>query len=463
MKLSLGPARGFRALALMLAAASTPLACSDATDVELLEIRGSGVIVGRAFLDLDGDALFSGADSAVQDTRVRLVTNTTGELVLEATTDSAGVFALVDVPVGEYRLQLDSAVVADSLETIGAGGTVAVSLDDTLAIDLGVTYPTLTVEEVLVGTPGQRVFTSGITLNARLNFDPLGQVHIAGATGFLRALSVDRVNISTGDSVRFLGRIATDNGRPALADVTPTILVTAAANPIPAEVTVAQASTADGGGLDAALVRIRQVEITDTSRTVDGDFRFWGVVGSDSVEIVLREFLGLNTAVIRPDTTVRLAQAAGLLTPFDGGGTVRWRLLPRGGSDLTLETKTADIRISAGLAPTSAALGDTVEVTVVALNAGPLRATGVAVRDTVPTAMGFVSATETRGSYDPVPGTWSIGDMDAGSADTLRLRLQLTDTIGIIQIPIVSESLGLTFEVDPNILNSRAVVILTVS
>jgi uncharacterized repeat protein (TIGR01451 family) len=289
-------------------------------------------------------------------------------------------------------------------------------------------------------------------------------VHLAGSSAFLRALNVERVSLATGDSVRFLGRIVVDNGRPALDDVTATVLIRSAANPAPIDLTVGQAASADGGSADAALARIRTVEITDTSTNLDGDFRFWGVSGSDSIEIVLRAFLGLTTTSIRPDTTVRLAQATGLLSPFDtGGGAVRWRLLPRGSADISLETKTADIRVTAALSQPTATQGDTVEVTVVALNAGPAAATGVAIRDTIPTVMSFVSSMPTSGSYDAAPGTWTIGDMAPGQSDTLRLRLEVTGNPGIMDVPIVSESLGLTFEVDPNNINSRAVVTLSVS
>jgi hypothetical protein len=135
-----------------------------------------------------------------------------------------------------------------------------------------------------------------------------------------------------------------DNGRPAIDQVTPTVLVSGAALPIPVETTVAAASTADGGTLDAALVRIRTVEIADTATAADGNFHFWAVDGADSVEVVLRSFLGFDTTDFGPGV-VRLAQGTGLLSPVDDGvGIVRWRLLPRAGSDMVLEPALAAVQ-----------------------------------------------------------------------------------------------------------------------
>lgn len=446
----------------VLAASLVPLACSDATDVELLEIGGAGVVVGQAFLDFDGDGLIGGGDQPLVGVEVVLVTSANASLVQVATTDSLGSFVLFDVPVGSYRLSVDSAAVSDTLEVLGGGVPVTVALADTDTVNIGVTYPTRTIEQIASEPLGRRVFTSGIALNPRLNFDPTGQVHFSGSTGFLRGLNVERSGVAAGDSVRLLGRVVSDNGRPALDEVTPAVLIAGAALVIPREVSVGQAATADGTALDAALVRIRSAAITDTSTNVAGHFRFWAVNGADSVEVVVRDFLGLNTSVIRPDTVVELGQATGLLNPFDDGGTVRWQLLPRGAADLALATKQADIGVTVSLDTAGASLGDTVQVTVAVRNAGPRSATAFQVRDTIPTALTYVTSSQTGGSYDAVSGLWSLSGLDAGAADTLRVLMEVTDgTPGLI--PFVAESLGLTFEVDPNGANDVASTSLIVS
>jgi len=196
-------------------------------------------------------------------------------------------------------------------------------------------------------------------------------------------------------------------------------------------------------------VRVRNVEITDTSTNLEGHFRFMGYIGPDSVEIVLRSFLGINTSAIRPDTTVRLSQAVGLLTPVqDGAGAIRWQMLPRAASDLALQTRTADVGVSMAIDTTQATLGDTVEVTVVVTNAGPLAATGARVGTTVPAALTRLSSTETVGSFDPGTGVWSLGDLAPGASETLRIVYEVTvGTPGTLLLS--TQSLGLVYEVDP--------------
>lgn len=448
------------ATALLLATVS-PLACSDASDVLLLEIEGSGALFGLAFIDLDGSGALTQTDTPLVSVAVLLQT-ITGDVVQTEASDSLGTFRFEDVPVGSYRLTVDPSALGDSLSVLGSGDPISVAPGDTTLVNVGAAFEEMTIEEARAAPVGRRIFTSGIALNSRVNFGD-GQVHFAGDSAFLRGLRVDRSTLAPGDSVRILGRMVTDNGQPALEDVTPYVLVRAAALVLPRVVTVAQAASAGGGQLDAALARIRDAEITDTSTTVDGDFRFWAVKGSDSVEVVIREFLGLNHETFRPDTIIRLDRLDGLLSPVqEGTGQVRWRMLPRAGGDVAFETKVADVSVSVALDTTQASLGDTVEVTVVAANAGPFTATGVQVRDTVPTALNYLSSTATAGSYDSATGLWSLGEMPAGAADTLMVRMEVIDGTPA-SLNMIAESLGLTRQVDSNGGNNGGVAVLTIS
>lgn len=438
-----------------------PLACSDVTDVELLQIQGAGVLRGAVFLDLDGTGASSPGDRPIEDIDV-VVETSAGEVVQRATSDSLGAFVIVDVPVGSYRITLDPVSLGDSLQLLGPAGSVEVAPDDTIGVVLGATFPVLKLEDALQAPQGRVVFTSGIALNSRVNFGD-GQVHFKGGSAFLRALNVERAPVAPGDSVRIRGRVVTDNGRPALRDVTPFILVQQAELVFPQDLTVAQAASASGGALDAALGRIRNAEITDTSTAADGNFRFWAVGGVDSVEVVIRSFLGMNTSSIRPDTVVWLSDLTGLLSPFDDGtGQIRWRMLPRGASDVGLDTKRADVSVAIALDTVRASLGDTVEVTVVVGNAGPRPATLVQVRDTVPSALTYVSSTQTVGSYDPGTGVWDIGDMAVSASETLRIKMEVTNGTPA-SVPHRAESLGPTYEVDPIPGNDAVVVFLQIS
>lgn len=436
-------------------------ACADATDVELLEIEGAGVVFGVVFLDADASGDFTTGDTPIGDADVLLVTAASAVTVSVANTDDFGRFTLVDVPVGSYTLSISSVVTGDSLEVVGSGTLLSIDRGDTTTVDLGVSYPVLPFGDVQVATVGQRVFTSGIALNPRLNFDPTGQVHFTDGATYLRAMAVERANIAAGDSVLILGRVSSDNGRTILQDVTPLRLIPQAQAVMPLEVTADEAATADGGGLDAALVRVRELEITDTTTAVDGHFRFWAVDGADSVEVVLRSFLGFNNSAVRPDTVVRISQAVGLLSPFDDAGTVRWRLLPRSAQDVVLETRLADISMAASFDTTEASFGDTVQVTVVVSNAGPLAATALEVRDTIPSGVDFLSSSTTRGTYDSGTGLWPVGDLAVGAADTLVIRMEVTNP-GPGTVRNTAQSLGSLLEVDPIAGNNGAVIFLNI-
>ena len=438
-------------------------ACVNASDIVLLEIGGEGVLFWLVYLDLDGTGTLTAGDEPIGEIDVILSTSGTADVIDQATTDTLGVFILEEVPVGSYTLGLDAAALGDSLELLGSSDPITVAIGDTTVVNLGATYEVLSMSEALAAPLGQRVFTSGIALNSRVNFGD-AQVHfVADDSVFLRGINVERSPVNPGDSVRLLGRVVSDNGRPALDEVTPSVLIPAAVLVLPEDVSTAQAYDADGARLDAALVRIRNAEMTDTSTNVDGHFRFWADDGSDSVEVVIRDFLALNTAAFRPDTVIRISRLTGLLSPYDpGGGPVQWRILPRGGGDIVLEAKLADISVDLTLDTAQASLGDTVEVTVVTENAGPLTATGLQVEDTIPTALTFVSATQTSGSYDSATGIWDLGDFASGASDTLRIRMEVIDGTPAA-IPIIAESLGLILEIDPVPDNDGAVLILTIS
>ena len=129
---------------------------------------------------------------------------------------------------------------------------------------------------------------------------------------------------------------------------------------------------------------------------------------------------------------------------------------------MILEARVADVSVTAALDTVQASLGDTVSVTVVAANGGPFEARGLEVQDSVPTALSFVSATMTTGSYDDATGVWTIGDLSAGAADTLVVQMEVSDGTPAL-IGNIAESLGLVTEVDPNVVNNGVIVFLTIS
>lgn len=447
----------------LLACSALVAACSDATQIELLEIPGSGAVAGVAFLDLDFTGTFSPGDEPVSGISVELLAGSSTVVAGSAVTDSIGIFTIDEIPTGDYRVRFAEGVVGDTLEAVGADSTISVITGDTAIVSIGANYPTVSLAEALATPAGRTVFTSGIALNRRVPFDSTGRVHITAGGVALRALAVERSGISAGDSVRFLGRTIIDNGRPALSDVSAAVLIPSAASVDPFDLSTADAASAQDSVLDAALIRVQDAEISDTTTTAEGDFHFWLDDGSDSVEVVIRDFLGVDPTAIRPDTTVRVSELTGLLTPVqDGGGQITWQILPRDGSDITLETKFANLGLTLTADTTAAELGDTITFTVVVTNTGPLTATGVTVVDSIPPQTAFAGSTESSGSYDSAAGLWTVGDLLAGAADTLQLQVEVTDaTPGQIENRAFTGQL--VFEVDPDPSDNVRGILITIS
>jgi len=316
------------------------VSCDYATDVQLLEISGTGVLFGQAYLDLNGTGASDVGDQPLKNAAVVLTTSRTASIVLSATTDTLGAFSLTDVPVGSYQIGLSPSVLGDSLTAIGAGGSITIALGDTTAFSIGATYPSLTLDEVRSAAPGRRVFALGVAVNNRTASTD-GTIHILDTTAvsFLRITnsSLPAGNVLVGDSLRLLGRTAVNNGQPVLDAAIPYVLQRGLSLPPPVETSVGTAATANAGALDAAVVRIRLATISDTSSAPNGDFHFWAHDATDSVEVVFKWFRGIPSNAIQPGV-VRINQLTGLLTPYDDGtGSVRWQILPRAGSEVILE------------------------------------------------------------------------------------------------------------------------------
>lgn len=424
------------------------VACKDSQSIDILSIDASGVVYGTAFLDTNGNGVLDTQDPPLPNVPVILTVARGGQVVKQVDTDSTGFFTMDEIPVGTYLLDLDSKALGDSLEAVGQGTTLTVQPDSATQVTFGASYPVLDVEGVRAAAVGRRVFTSGIALNPRQPFGD-GVVHIQGDSLYLRSTNVARANINTGDSIRLLGRVKLDQGEPVLDEVTPYILVSLASIPIPVETGTAEAASADGGSLDAALVRIRNAEISDTG-TVNNNFHFTADDGTGKVEVLLRSFLQLGTASIRPDTVIRVSQLAGLLTPVqDATGAVRWQIRPRGGGDILLEVKQADVGIGVTADKAAAASGDQVQLTVVVTNNGPLAASRVQVTDSVPQGTTFVSYDATRGSYSSTTGLWTLDSLAVGAADSLKIRVRSTGLIIFDRATV-----KLFKEVDPNLSNN---------
>ncbi|MEO8083278.1 MAG: beta-propeller fold lactonase family protein, partial [Ardenticatenales bacterium] len=93
----------------------------------------------------------------------------------------------------------------------------------------------------------------------------------------------------------------------------------------------------------------------------------------------------------------------------------------------------ADLAVTKSVDLATANEGQTVEFTINVVNNGLNDATGVQIRDRLPSGLAFVSATTPPGTtYNPISGLWVIGNLANGANLTLLLRGQvLTGTGGL--------------------------------
>ncbi|MGV3503383.1 MAG: gliding motility-associated C-terminal domain-containing protein [Adhaeribacter sp.] len=92
-------------------------------------------------------------------------------------------------------------------------------------------------------------------------------------------------------------------------------------------------------------------------------------------------------------------------------------------------------------------------------NAGPAPASGVVVTDLLPAELAFVSATASAGNYLAVSGTWTVGTLANGAAETLSLVARIKAPANTT---VRSSASVVAAETDPNPANNTALVNLAV-
>jgi hypothetical protein len=192
-----------------------------------------------------------------------------------------------------------------------------------------VSFPSYTVAEARARPLGEKIFVLGLALNSSPAFGD-STVHLADTSGTMRVTGARGPLVAAGDSVRVLGEAGARDGQPVLADGQ-VWLIRIVDLPVATSVTTLAASTAGGGVLDAALVKVDSATISDTA-TVNGDYIATVDDGSGPVRVVFDEdlsFTDMRTLYV-PAAAI---DATGVLVP-DGLGA--WRLKPRGDSDLVV-------------------------------------------------------------------------------------------------------------------------------
>lgn len=331
---------GLAALALLAPIAACDLDLQD----QAVGIESTGVVQGVVFQDQNGSgALESQLDSAFDDFPVWLLVAGGSRPVEEAAADTNGVYEFPEVPVGTFRLGVDSAFLGDTLEIVQFdASTFTLASGDTVVRTFGAKFPEVTLAEVRDLEEGRKIFTTGIVLNSRPDFgDP--SIHARAGGVAIRVTDLPQVAAFPGDSVRFLGRTGRLAGRPILTEARLFVLAGRVVLPRAVDTNTGGAASAESGSLAADLVRITDAAVQDTV-TVDGDLVITVDDGSGPVEIVMREFLGYDLSFI-PDSivfpdSVSVSESTGLLVPAPsppGAQGPIWQLHPRTVGDLAVE------------------------------------------------------------------------------------------------------------------------------
>ena len=332
--------------------------CDNAGEDRLLGIEATGVVAGVVYFDGNATRQLEDDEERLAGIRVGLVIAGTRDTLASATSDDEGVFTLSDVLVGNYRVVVDSTTVGDSALVARVDtADLSVRPGDTLEVDIAISFPLLTVAEVLALPLGEKVFVDGIALNGWETFGD-STIHVADTSGTLRAVRAGPGPIFSGDSVRLRGAIVTRNGRVALDLDRATPMVLAIAElPAPDTVTTAVAATAGDGGLDAGFVRIDSARVTDTT-TVGDDLVVTVDDGSGALEVVLDGDIAFAPEpFLVPGADLR---ASGLLVPAGSGV---WQVKLRADADVEVTVPVVSI-----VEARQRTVGDLVFVDGIALN-----------------------------------------------------------------------------------------------
>jgi hypothetical protein len=161
-----------------------------------------------------------------------------------------------------------------------------------------------------------------------------GAVHIRGQDGALRVRFPAATGGAPGDSARVLGvTVGPSGARRFLGDGLLRVEASQVRPIRPVEVSLADASDARGGALDADLVIVREGVVTDTATVPFEGVEITVSAGVASLKVLLPEQNGFGFATVVPGTPV--VSIAGLLLP-DPSNLQRWQLVPRGQGDVQL-------------------------------------------------------------------------------------------------------------------------------
>lgn len=311
--------------------------CQDSAD-DGFGIDVTGAVGGLAWLDRNGNGVLEEVDGPARGIRVELLPPTGSRVLHSAESNAAGEFIMQNVTVGDYRVEVDAASVGDTLRIVRVDSTnTTVVAGDTATVLVAVSFPAATTDSVRAAPLDRRYFVEGDIISEWDTFGD-GTVHIRDGTGALRALRVQVNSAVLGDHVRLLGTTSLQAGRRVIKDVLVFLVETGVESPGPVMTTTGAAATADGGALDADLVRVTDAVIQDTLRSPFNEVVFRVDDGSGALDIVLDRSLPAFFLDFPPDNILGAPlDATGILVPPASGATGTWVLKPRRNSDLLVQ------------------------------------------------------------------------------------------------------------------------------
>ncbi|TCZ75957.1 DUF11 domain-containing protein, partial [Paenibacillus albiflavus] len=123
----------------------------------------------------------------------------------------------------------------------------------------------------------------------------------------------------------------------------------------------------------------------------------------------------------------------------------------------TVTPQQADLSITNTVDNAIPNVGDTITFTVTVTNNGPDSATGVEVRDLLPTDLKFVSATPSHGTYNSTTGVWAVGTVTKASSATLTLQVMVVSPAAQTNTATISHA----DQFDPNTGNNTSSATVT--
>ncbi len=316
-------------------AAAAMAACSNAGESKILSVSTTGIVKGLVYFDKDGDRTLSALDDSVKNIRVRLLSLNGIDTVSTAVTAVSGQYRIANLPVGTYRVSLDTTSLLDTAVIAQLDSSqVTVLPNDSSTVIIGIGYPHVSVKAAKTTVPlGHRVFLEGIALNAPGTFSDT-TMHIQDTSAAIRMTRLLATTATVADSVRVRGTVSTRSGQRTL-DVVTTFVISPSFLPSATTVTTAQAQTAKNGSLDAQQVQILLAQVADTLRDTLG-FHLTMSDSSGTTDVLLDPLdfplSSLPPVPGSPYIPGSKFKIVGLLVPTGAAGI--WRVKPRSSSEL---------------------------------------------------------------------------------------------------------------------------------